>query len=228
MKVLRQRKYLFALLALLVVFGGCRGEDPTAPPVGGGPGGSGGGTPPPVGATITLSASNPNPLAGSTTIITANVRVDNNPAPNGTAVEFGASGTGRFSDTGANTTIRTTTNGVATATLTSTTAGTVTVTAVVNNVQQQITVTFQSQPVTPPSPDGAPAITAVAPNQGRPEGGEIVTITGRNFRGPIRVFFDLGSGVLREALVTSSNANQIQVLTPAVDLGVGQTQAATI
>ncbi|HVS32011.1 MAG TPA: IPT/TIG domain-containing protein, partial [Thermoanaerobaculia bacterium] len=47
-------------------------------------------------------------------------------------------------------------------------------------------------------------------------------------RGPIRVFFDLGSGVLREALVTSSNANQIQVLTPAVDLGVGQTQAATI
>ena len=228
MKVLRQRKYLFALLALLVVFGGCRGEDPTAPPVGGGSGGSGGGTPPPVGATITLTASNPNPLAGSTTTITANVTVNNGPAPNGTAVEFGATGTGRFSDTGTTATIRTTTNGIATATLTSTTAGAVTVTAVVNNVQQQITVNFQTQTTTPPTPDAAPVITAVSPNQGRPEGGEIVTITGRNFRGPIRVFFDLGNGVQREAIVASATATQIQVLTPAVDLGAGQTQAATI
>jgi hypothetical protein len=29
MKVLRQRKYLFALLALLVVFAACKGESPT-------------------------------------------------------------------------------------------------------------------------------------------------------------------------------------------------------
>jgi hypothetical protein len=229
MKVLRQRKYLFALLALLVVFAGCKGESPTAPSTGTtGPGGSPGGGTPPTGAVITLAASNATPLAGSTTTITATVSVNGNPAPNGTAVEFSTTPIGIFQDSGTNTTIRTTTNGVATATVTAPNPGTATITAVVNNVSRQITVTFQARPVTPPTPDTAPAITAINPNQGRPEGGEVVTITGRNFRGPVRVFFDFGNGVTREAIVTSVTGNQIQVLTPSTDLGTGQTQNATI
>ena len=88
MKVLRQRRYLFALLALLVVFGACKGESPTAPAPGGSAGGGTGpgGTTPPVGANVTLAVSNPTPLAGSTTTITATLTVNNNQAPNGTAV----------------------------------------------------------------------------------------------------------------------------------------------
>ncbi|MGZ5476888.1 MAG: hypothetical protein ACXW29_11950, partial [Thermoanaerobaculia bacterium] len=119
MKVLRERKYLIALLALLVVFGACKGESPTAPTAGGGTGGGGsvGGGTPPVGATITLTVSNANPLVNSTTVVTATVSQNNNPVPNGTAVEFQTT-VGVWQDTGLTTTIRTTTNGVATATLT--------------------------------------------------------------------------------------------------------------
>ncbi len=230
MKVLKERKYLlFALLALLVIFAGCKGESPTAPTgSGGGGGGIGGGVTPPVGATIVLAVSNATPLVSSTTTITATVTQNNSPVPNGTAVEFSASGAGRFQDTGTSVTIRTTTNGVATAVLTSASAGDVTITAVVNNVSKQTVVTFSAQPVTPPTPDTTVSISGVAPTTGRPEGGELVTITGKNFRTPVRVLFDFGGGVQKEALVTSVTATQVQVLTPAVTIGAGQTLDATI
>src|SRR5437588_11241808 len=128
---LRQRKWLFALLAILALFAGCKSESPTSP--GTNPPPTGGGTPPPSGAVVTLTVSNANPLVGSTSTITATVTQNNVAVPNGTAVEFDTT-LGVFSDTNANKTIRTTTNGVATAILTSATAGTATATAVVNRV----------------------------------------------------------------------------------------------
>jgi IPT/TIG domain-containing protein len=228
MKVLRGRKYLFALLALLVVFAACKGESPTAPTAGGGGGGgTGGGGTPPVGATITLTVSNPNPLTSSTTVITATVTQGGNPVQNGTAVEFGTS-LGAFTDTGLATTIKTTTNGVATATLTSASAGTAVVTAVVNNVTRTTSVTFSATPVTPPPPSTGPTITSISPTSGKPEGGDIVTITGTNFRTPVRVLLDLGGGVTREAFVTSVTPTQVQFITPQVNLGAGQTLDANI
>jgi IPT/TIG domain-containing protein len=228
MKVLRGRKYLFALLALLAVFAACKGESPTAPTAGGGGGGgTGGGGTPPVGATITLTVSNPNPLTSSTTVITATVTQGGNPVQNGTAVEFGTS-LGAFTDTGLATTIKTTTNGVATATLTSASAGTAVVTAVVNNVTRTTSVTFSATPVTPPPPTTAPTITSISPTSGKPEGGDIVTITGTNFRTPVRVLLDLGGGVTREAFVTSVTPTQVQFITPQVNLGAGQTLDANI
>ncbi len=228
MKVLRGRKILFALLALLVVFAACKGESPTAPtPQGGGGGGTGGGGTPPVGATITLTVSNPNPLTSSTTVVTATVTQGGNPVANGTAVEFGTT-LGNWTDTGLPTTIRTTTNGVATATLTSSTAGTAVITAVVNNVSNKINVTFTSTPVTPPPPTTAPTITNMTPSSGKPEGGDIVTLTGTNFRTPVRVLLDLGAGVTREAFVSSVTPTQVQFITPQVNLGAGQTLDAAV
>src|SRR5712691_9549574 len=118
MKTMRQNKYLFALLALLLVFAACKGESPTAPaPTTPG----GGGTTPPVGATLTLTVSNASPLVNSRSVITATVTQNNAPVANGTAVEFTVNDPGKFEDTGTNATIRTTTNGVATASLTSAT-----------------------------------------------------------------------------------------------------------
>ncbi len=228
MKVLRGRKILFALLALLVVFAACKGESPTAPtPQGGGGGGTGGGGTPPVGATITLTVSNANPLTSSTTVITATVTQGGNPVANGTAVEFGTT-LGNFTDTGLNTTIRTTTNGVATATLTSSTPGTAVITAVVNNASNKISVTFGSTPVTPPPPTTAPTITSISPTSGKPEGGDLVTLTGTNFRTPVRVLLDLGGGVTREAFVASVTPTQVQFITPQVNLGAGQTLDAAV
>jgi hypothetical protein len=221
----KQQKYLFALLALLVVFAGCKGESPTAPPIQG-PGGGGSGTPP-TGATIAITVANPNPLTDSSTAITATVTVNGQPAPAGTAVEFGTT-LGRFEDSGSNTSLRTTNaQGQATVSLTSATAGTANVTVVVNNAIQRATVTFSARPVTPTPPTTAATITSVNPTIGRVEGGELVTITGTNFRQPVRVFFDI-SGTLREAQVTSVTPTQIQILTPRVDLATGQTLDAPI
>src|SRR4051794_23837121 len=138
MKQTRQRFIGLTLLALLTLFAGCKGESPTAPPpitgTSGGTG-SGSGTPPPTGATVTLTATNLAPFTSSTSTITATVTQNNAPVPNGTAVEFVTpTSTANFTDTSDNPTtiIRTTTNGVARATITSSVAGPVVVTATVN------------------------------------------------------------------------------------------------
>ena len=229
MKVLRQRTYLFALLALLVVFAGCKGESPTAPTPNGGSGGGGtsGGTTPPVGATITLTVSNASPLVNSTSVVTATVTANGNPVPNGTAVEFDTT-LGQWTDTASTVTIRTTTNGVATATLTSPSAGTARVTAVVNNVSKTTNIVFQTVATQPPPTSTAPTVTGVTPTTGLAAGGETITITGTNFRAPVRVLFDLGGGVIKEGFVSNITPTQLTVVTPKVDLGAGQTLAATI
>ncbi|HEU4889042.1 MAG TPA: hypothetical protein VFV49_14250, partial [Thermoanaerobaculia bacterium] len=92
---MRQQKSWMALLALVFLFASCKGESPTAPPTGGGTGG--GGTPT-TGTTVTLTASNANPVVDSVVIITASVTINGQPAPDGTAVEFAATG-GSFSAT---------------------------------------------------------------------------------------------------------------------------------
>ena len=231
MKASRNRTLVFALLALLVVFAGCKGESPTAPTPGGGTGNgnNGGGTTPPTGATITLTVSNANPLVNSTSVITATVTQNNNPVPNGTAVEFQTT-LGTFQDTGLKTTLRTTTNGVATATLTSSAAGTATVTAIVNNVTKTTTVTFTATPVTPPPTSTAPTVTGVTPTSGLATGGQTLTITGTNFRTPVRVLFQFSDGTVKEGFVcaTCVTPTSITVVTPAVNLGAGQTLDATV
>jgi len=233
MKVLRQRKYLFVLLALLVVFAACKGESPTAPPPntgGGNGGGNGTGTPPPTGATIALAVSNANPLVSSTSVITATVTQNGNPVPNGTAVEFNVTDPGTFTDTSLATTLRTTTNGVATATVTSASAGAVTVTANVNNVTAKTVITFKTQTTTPPPASTTPSITGISPTTGDPNGGQILTITGANFKAPVRVIFDFGNGVTKEAFVNPATITptSVQVITPKADLGTAQTLAANI
>lgn len=224
MRRFRERKHWLALLAILFVFAACKGDSPTAPPPGTGipPG-----TPPPTGVTITLTATNNSPLVDSNTIITATVTDNGQPVPNGTAVEF-STNLGTFLDTETASTIRTTTNGVATVTLTSSTAGTGTVTAAVNNVLRTIGITFRARPTEEPEPGTAPTITSITPAIGRPSGGEIIRINGTNFTAPVRVLFNTGGAVPREAQVVSVSPTVIEVITPGVDLGVGQQLESTI
>jgi len=209
----------FALLALLLVLGGCKGESPTAPP----PGTSQppGGTPPPTGVALTVTTSNTDPLVDSTVLFTATVNDNGQAVPNGTAVEF-SSNNGTFTDTNASTTVRTTTNGVATATLTSSAAGASRTSVTVNNVTRSIDVTFRARPVTNPPPSTAPAITSIDPAIGRPAGGETIRINGRNLTGPVRVLFDIGNGQMVEGFVVNRTDTFIDVITPAVNLGAGQ------
>jgi hypothetical protein len=222
---MRQRKLIFALLVILPIFAGCKSESPTAPPptTGGAPTG---GVTPPVGASITLTVSNASPVVNSTSTITATVTVNNQPVPNGTAVEY-STNLGTFTDTGTNTTVKITNGGTASAILTSGTAGTATVIVTVNNSNKSTTITFGASGN--PTPGGPPTITSVTPNFGLPTGGQQVTINGTNFRTPLRVLFDPGSGqAAKEAFVVSSTSTQIVVVTPAVDLGTGQTLPVTV
>src|ERR1043166_3074712 len=230
MQMFRQRKYLFAVAALVLVFAGCKGESPTAPTTTTTPPTStSGGTTPPTSANIVLNVSNATPQVNSSSVITATVTdATGNLVPNGTAVEFDTT-LGTFSEGNAQTIIRTTTNGVATATLTSAVVGPATVSAIVANVKKTATVTFSAIPVTPQPPDTTPSITGISPNFGRPQGGEVVTITGKNFQTPLHVFFDFGAGKTpKDATIISSTPTSIQILTPAVDLGTGQQLTATV
>ncbi|MGZ7040215.1 MAG: IPT/TIG domain-containing protein, partial [Thermoanaerobaculia bacterium] len=232
MRTLRQRKYLFALLAILALFAACKGESPTVPPIGsGGPGGSG--TPPPVGSSVAITATNLNPISGSIVGLVVTVSQNNQPVPNGTAVELSTT-RGNFVDpTSAaslgTATILTTNNGQVLVNLTSSTAGAALVRAVVNNVAAQLMLNFQVGTVTPGGGGTAPTVSSVSPGFGPPQGGQTITISGTNFRAPVRVLFDFGSPIgMKEAFVVSVTATQIVVLTPAVDLAAAQSLPATI
>src|SRR4051794_32581275 len=229
MKQTKQQFTFLALVALLALFAGCKGESPTGPPPFTGTSGTGSGsgaTQPPVGATITLVASTNPATTGSISTITATVTQNNAPVPNGTAVEFSTTNlNANFTDTTDNPTtlIRTTTAGIAKATVTSSVAGPVVVNATVNNVTKSITITFQDPtiPITPPS--NAPTISSITPATGLPTGNQSVVITGTNFRPPVRVLFDPGSGqAVKEGFVTNVTPTSITVTTPAFDLGVSQ------
>ncbi|HYO76690.1 MAG TPA: IPT/TIG domain-containing protein [Thermoanaerobaculia bacterium] len=225
---MRHSKSLLVIFALLMFFGACKGESPTAPPTGGGgPPGGGGGGQAPTGVEVTLTASNTSPLVDSTSIVTATVTVNGQPAPNGTAVEF-TTDRGALDGTSATGIIKTTTNGVATVTLTSTVAGAARVAAVVNNVSRSVTVTFRAEDPVEPEPATDPVITSVGTGLGRPAGGETIRITGQRFFGPVRVLFDLGTGLPVEAFVVAATETTIDVITPAVNLGSGQELGADV
>jgi hypothetical protein len=222
----RNGNYLLAVVATLVLLAGCKGESPTSPTNNPNPAPPGGSVTPPAGATVTLAVSTATPQVNSTSVITATVAQNGQPVPNGTAVEF-TTDLGTFTEANAQTMIRTTTNGVATATLTSSAAGFANVTATVNNVSAKTKITFSSIPTQPPPPDLTPAITGFSPTLGVPQGGTVVTITGKNFSSP-KVLFDFGGGKTVPVFIQSSTATTIQVLTPAVDLGAGQQKTANI
>lgn len=222
-------------MALTALFAGCKGESPTAPPPITGTSGNGSGSTggqPPVGANIALTVSTASPFTGSTSTITATVTVNNAPVPNGTAVEFATTAlNANFTDTSDNPTtlIRTTTNGVAKATVTSSTAGPVVVTVTVNNVTKSVTLNFQDPVIQPPPTSTSPTISSISPTTGLPTGNQTLTITGTNFRTPVRVLVDPGNGQTpKEAFVTSVTPTQITVVTPAFDLGVAQQIVASI
>lgn len=221
MKRFRQRKSWIVLIAVLFLFAACKGESPTAPPPGGG-----NPTPPPSGVNVAVTVSNTTPLVDSSVTVTATVTNNGQPVPNGTAVEF--STTAGTLDNNGTSIVKTTNGGVATVTLTSGSTGLVRVTVVVNNVTRTQEVNFLARPVTPPPPNTTPSITSVAPTVGRPQGGEVIRITGTNFNAPVRVLFNTGGATAVEASVQSVTATSIEVVTPPVNLGAGQQLIADI
>jgi hypothetical protein len=224
MKAMRQQKSWMALFALLFLFASCKGESPTAPPAGGG----GGGGTIPSGLSLTLTASNANPVVDSVVTITAVVTLNGQPAPDGTAVEFSATG-GSFSSTETVTSIlRTTVSGSVSVQLRSTVAGQIRVQAAVGNISRTVDVLYRVSPTIPPPETTAPSITSVSPTLGIPAGGQRISIIGKNFKEPVRVLFNTGAALPVEAFVVSRSDTLIEVLTPSVNLGAGQQLVADV
>lgn len=222
----RKRKTWIVFIAVLLLFAACKGESPTAPPSGSGntPPGS---SPPPTGVSLVVNVSNASPLVDSSVTVTATVTDNGQPVPNGTAVEFET--TSGVLDGGNTAIVKTTTNGVATVTLTSSTAGLSRVRVTVNNVSRTTDVNFVARPITPTPPNTAPTITSVSPNTGRPAGGETIRINGTNFKTPVKVLFRTpNQTIATEATVVSATDTTIDVITPGVNVGVGQQVVADI
>jgi hypothetical protein len=175
---------------------------------------------------VVVTVSNATPLVDSSVTVTATVTNNGQPVPNGTAVEFSTSA-GTL-DGGGTAILKTTNGGVATVTLTSGSPGLVRVTVVVNNITRTTDVNFSSRPVTPPPPNTTPSITSVSPTVGRPQGGDVLRITGTNFNAPVRVLFNTGGATAIEASVQAVTATSIDVVTPPVNLGAGQQLIADI
>lgn len=210
MNKMTTRKAATLATVLLLALMGCQSDSPTEPSTGGGGSGN---NPPTSDIAITLTASNPNPVVGSSTVITARATTAGNNVVDGTAIEF-ATTFGTFVETAEVFALRTTSSGAATVTLTSASVGTAQVTARLGAVSRTITINFKV--------DGGgggvgPTISAVTPSSGPPSGNQVVTIDGTNLKGPVRVFFGT-----KEATVVSATETQIKVVTPSVNLGASQ------
>jgi len=206
------RRIAITLTVLALVAGafGCSSDGPTPPqpkpPGGQNPNGSSA-------LQIRLFTSNPNPSAGTCTLIQAIVTLNGNNVPDGTGVSF-ATDFGVFAQNGLPLISVVTQNGAALTALCSDFAGTAVVRATASaggfNASATITIAFQ------PATSAGPFVSFCNPSFGPNTGGTPITINGGRFFGSAattRVEFSAG-GITREASVTSVTASVISVLTP--------------
>lgn len=208
------RRILTAVSALALVAGlyACSADapGPTTPK------GGGGGQPPTGsnGLVIRLFTSNPNPPAGSCTLLQAIVTRNGASVADGTGVAF-SSNFGVFQQNDLNLISVVTQNGAAVTALCSSGPGTANVRAQVTDAGDTATatITIVFQPVA----QSGPFVSFCDPSFGSPQGGTTLSINGGRFFGnaaSTRVVFSAG-GVTREALVTDLTGNTITLVTPA-------------
>ncbi len=196
----------FIALLALVVMVGCSGDSPSAKPV-----------PtvvPEAWSIVTLTASNTAPFVDTVILLDATVTKNGSAAPNGTSVNFQASG-GAFSNGETEASVLTS-GGTASVAFIADTAGPYVIQALVGGVSRQITVSYQDRSTT-----DALQLYGIDPRRGSYAGGEQVVITGKGILAPVEVYFDL-NGVAYEAIVAgviesipASADGSITVVTPA-------------
>ncbi len=202
-----RRTSLCLALFGLVVLTSCSGSSPTAKPV-----------PTVVPATwsiTSLSASSSSPYVGNAVQLDAVVTKDGSPAPNGTVVEFLASGGGFYSSSGTSASV-TTDGGTASALFLADTAGAYTIQARVQNVTRAVTVTYQGAPA-----GGALQIfQPLQPNRGSYDGGETVVLNGTGITAPVDVTFTVNGqsfpAVLQQIDAGDGGTGSITILTPYI------------
>lgn len=215
------RRIAITLTVLALVGGafGCSSDGPTPPKPGPGGGGQN-----PNGSSalqIRLFTSNPNPPAGTCTLIQAIVTLNGAPVSDGTGVSF-STDFGVFAQNGLPLISVVTQNGAAVTALCSEFAGTAVVRATTSsggfNASATISIAFQ-----PAAAGAGPFVSFCDPSFGASTGGTALTLHGGRFcpntgctgneAATTRVSF-IVNGVAREATVTSVTADTINVLTP--------------
>src|SRR5262249_61953783 len=93
-----------------------------------------------------------------------------------------------------------------------------------------IVITFSEATIITPPPPTAPTITGVNPNTGQPSIGTTVTITGTNFRSPVRVIVDAGPAGVKEAFVDQGTVTltSFRATIQPITLATSQSQTANI
>ena len=216
------RRIAITLTVLALVAGtfACSSDAPT-PPKAGGPGGGGQNPDGSSALQIRLFTSDPNPRAGTCTLIQAIVTLNGNPVPDGTGVSF-STDFGVFAQNGLPLISVVTQNGAALTALCSEFPGTAIVRATASSGGQSgsatISIAFQ-----PASAGAGPFVSFCDPSFGPSTGGTVLTLRGGRFcpnsgctgneAATTRVSF-IVNGVSREATVTSVTASTITLLTP--------------
>jgi hypothetical protein len=194
-------------LGVAVLLAGCSAKSPTAPK-----------PTPAAGFTISLTPQSSTAKTGDYVLVVAQVNSGSVNAPDGTAVTFLVSG-GHFDavdGTGSYATqvIRTTSGGRASVSVTSSSVGQALLEGRVPGNSAQTTVSFGVGPTPPP---GKITITSVTPNQGGPEGGDRVVITGSGFIEPLQVAFVVdGQPFLADVVFVAAGGTSMTVVTPRV------------
>jgi uncharacterized repeat protein (TIGR01451 family) len=226
------RRIAITLTVLALVAGafGCSSDAPTPPKPGPGPNPNG-----PSALQIRLFTSDPNPTAGTCTLIQAIVTLNGNNVPDGTGVSF-STDFGVFAQNGLPLISVTTQSGAAVTALCSEFPGTAVVRATASSGGQTgaatITIVFQ-----PASSGAGPFVSFCDPSFGPSTGGTALTLHGGRFcpntgctgseAATTRVSFTV-NGVSREATVTSVTTDSISLLTPGFPEATAPTTPAEI
>ena len=200
--------YTIALFGL-VVLAACSGDSPSSQPV-----------PtvvPDEWTILSLTVSDTTPDIGATVLIEAVVQQNGVDAPNGTAVEFLASG-GQFLANGGTQASVNTVSGRAAIQFTAAASGNYTIQARVRTVTRQVTVSYRD----PDTDEELVIDLPLVPNVGSFDGGETVYLRGTGIRSPVEVTFDV-QGVLFQAAIVEvlesdplSAPGQIKITTPLI------------
>lgn len=216
------RRIAIALILAAAVVGihACAADAPTAPP----PGAGGGVTSSAV--SVQLVASDPNPKAGTCTLIEAFVTLNGAAVPDGTSVNF-STDFGTFGQNGLPLISIVTTNGTAVTALCGPGAGSAKVkgTATVQGKTNTGTITINFQP----DSGTLPFVSFCSPSFGPKDGGTPLTLNGGRFFGSpstTRVVFT-ANGVSKDGVVTSVTSTQVIVNTPGFpEIGAPSVPAA--
>ncbi|MEO8191775.1 MAG: IPT/TIG domain-containing protein [Acidobacteriota bacterium] len=200
-------------IALVAFTLACSADAPAPTPPNGG-GGNPRVTPGASPLQIRLFTSNPNPTAGTCSLVQAIVSLNGANVPDGTGVAF-STDFGVFQQNGEAVVSVTTQNSASVTAICSVSAG-------IANVRASATVSGQTGSSTipisfQPSSQAAPFFSSCSPSFASNTGGDTVTLNGGRFFGSpatTRVTFT-AAGVTREALVTDVTATSVTVRTPA-------------